>query len=115
MGEAHLFNDQRRGSAVPLQSTHLRRVFNGVSILDLASAIVARQRRTTMRRPAQCLASVKALSFFIMNHIDIFQNHFKTVFPELFFLLGITIILIYGVIYSPLKEYKYPVLIRSVG
>ena len=44
-----------------------------------------------------------------MNPIDIFQIHFKMVFPELFFLFGITIILLYGVIYSPLKEYKFPI------
>ncbi len=52
-----------------------------------------------------------------MTFIDynIFENHFKTIFPELFFIIAITIILLYGVIYSPMKEYNFPILTKTIG
>jgi hypothetical protein len=46
---------------------------------------------------------------------DIFQNNFKIIIPELFFVIGITLILLYGVIYSPMKEYKFPILTQTIG
>jgi hypothetical protein len=50
-----------------------------------------------------------------MNHIDIFQNNFKAIFPELFFVTAVTMILLYAVIYSPSKNFKYPIMTTTVG
>ena len=50
-----------------------------------------------------------------MNHIDIFQNNFKAIFPELFFVTAITIILLYAVVYSPSANHKYPIMTTIVG
>jgi hypothetical protein len=51
----------------------------------------------------------------VMNQIDIFQNHFKALFPEIFFLVAITIILLYNVIYNPSAHHRYPILINLTG
>jgi hypothetical protein len=51
----------------------------------------------------------------VMNHMDIFQNHFKAVFPELFLLTATMIILLYAVLYNPLSKYNYPTMIQIVG
>ena len=50
-----------------------------------------------------------------MTHIDIFQNHFKAVLPELFFVTAITVILIYAVAYNPSAKYRFPIMTNSVG
>jgi len=50
-----------------------------------------------------------------MYQIDIFQNHLKTIFPELFLLTAVTILLVYAVIYSALARYKYPILTTVIG
>ncbi len=50
-----------------------------------------------------------------MNYIDIFQNQFKLIIPEIFFINTILIILIYGVLYNASIYYKYPILTYSIG
>jgi len=47
--------------------------------------------------------------------IDIFQNHFKAVFPELFFVTAIIIILVYGVMYNPSAVHRFPILTKVIG
>ena len=50
-----------------------------------------------------------------MEHFDIFQNHFKTLIPELFFISSTFILLLYGVIYNPSAYYKFPILTKPIG
>lgn len=50
-----------------------------------------------------------------MTYIDIFQNHFKIILPEFFFISAILIILIYGTLYNASVYYKYPILTYSIG
>jgi proton-translocating NADH-quinone oxidoreductase chain N len=50
-----------------------------------------------------------------MNTFDIFQNHFKAIFPELFFIIAIFIILIYGTVYNSSAYYKFPILMRATA
>nr|BBH42910.1 NADH dehydrogenase subunit 2 [Marophrys sp. SRT127] len=50
-----------------------------------------------------------------MNQIDIFQNHFKAFFPEIFFVVAIMCILLYAVIYNPSARHRYPILINLTG
>lgn len=50
-----------------------------------------------------------------MTYFDIFQNNFKFILPELFFVSAILIILVYGTLYNASAYYKYPILTRSVG
>ena len=47
--------------------------------------------------------------------IDIFQNHFKAVLPELYFITAIIIILVYGVMYNPSVVYRFPILTKVIG
>lgn len=49
-----------------------------------------------------------------MTYIDIFQNHFKAVFPELFMLTAIIILLLYAVLYNPSAKHKYPIMTMPV-
>lgn len=44
-----------------------------------------------------------------MNHndINIFENHFKAVFPELFLAMAATIILVHGAVHNPSAYYKF--------
>ena len=46
---------------------------------------------------------------------DIFQNHFKIILPEFFFVCAILIILIYGTLYNASAYYKYPILTYIIG
>ena len=46
---------------------------------------------------------------------NLFENEFEILFPEIFFIIAITTLLLYGVIYSPMREYKYPILTRTIG
>jgi proton-translocating NADH-quinone oxidoreductase chain N len=50
-----------------------------------------------------------------MTYFDIFQNNFKYILPELFFVSAILIILIYGTLYNASAYYKYPILTHSIG
>jgi proton-translocating NADH-quinone oxidoreductase chain N len=50
-----------------------------------------------------------------MEHFDIFQNHFKTLIPELFFISSTFVLLLYGVIYNPSAYYKFPILTKPIG
>ncbi len=50
-----------------------------------------------------------------MTYFDIFQNNFKFILPELFFVSAILIILIYGTLYNASAYYKYPILTHSIG
>jgi len=45
----------------------------------------------------------------------LFENDFKGIFPELFLVLTILLLLVYGVILSTSKEKKYPLLIGNIG
>ena len=45
----------------------------------------------------------------------IFQNHFKAIFPEIFLLTGIIILLVYAVIYNAMAYYKFPILTTVIG
>ena len=45
----------------------------------------------------------------------LFENDFKGILPELFLVLTILLLLIYGVVYSTSKEKKYPLLIGNIG
>lgn len=46
---------------------------------------------------------------------NIFENEFELIFPEIFFLIAITLLLLYGVIYSPMRDYKFPILTQTIG
>lgn len=48
-------------------------------------------------------------------NLVLFENDFKGIFPELFLVLTILLLLIYGVLYSTSKEKKYPLLICNIG
>ena len=50
-----------------------------------------------------------------MDYFDIFQNHFKVLIPELFFITSIFVLLVYGVIYNPSSHYKFPILTKPIG
>lgn len=50
-----------------------------------------------------------------MYQIDIFQNHLKTIFPEIFLLTALVAILIYGAIYNAMAYYKFPILTTATG
>ena len=50
-----------------------------------------------------------------MTYIDIFQNNFKIILPEFFFISAILIILVYGTLYNSSAYYKYPILTYSIG
>lgn len=50
-----------------------------------------------------------------MNSFDIFQNHFKIIIPEFFFVSAIFIILVYGTLYNASAYYKYPILTNIIG
>lgn len=45
----------------------------------------------------------------------IFWNDALALLPEVFFIISITLLLLYGVIYSSLKEYKFPILTQIIG
>ena len=45
----------------------------------------------------------------------LFENDFKGIFPELFLVLSILLLLVYGVILSTSKEKNYPLLIGNIG
>jgi NADH:ubiquinone oxidoreductase subunit 2 (subunit N) len=45
----------------------------------------------------------------------LFENDFKSIFPELFLVLAILVLLIYGVVYSTSKQKKYPLLVGNIG
>lgn len=51
----------------------------------------------------------------MINSFDIFQNHFKIILPEFFFVSAIFIILIYGTLYNASAYYKYPILTYIIG
>jgi hypothetical protein len=42
-----------------------------------------------------------------MYNINIFENHFKAVFPELFLAMAATIILVHGAVHNPSASYKF--------
>jgi proton-translocating NADH-quinone oxidoreductase chain N len=46
---------------------------------------------------------------------NLFENDFILVFPELFIFIGIIFLLCYGVIYSTLNSYNYPILSLNVN
>jgi proton-translocating NADH-quinone oxidoreductase chain N len=50
-----------------------------------------------------------------MKNLEIFQNEFKEVFPELFFIIATIIILMYGTLYSTSAIKKYPILTKTIG
>lgn len=50
-----------------------------------------------------------------MYQIDIFQNHLKTIFPEIFLLTALVAILMYGAIYNAMAYYKFPILTSATG
>lgn len=50
-----------------------------------------------------------------MHTFDIFQNHFKAIFPELFFIIAIFIILVYGTIFGSSMRHKFPILMRATA
>ncbi len=45
----------------------------------------------------------------------IFQNHFKIILPEFFFICAILIILVYGTVYNASAYFKYPILTYCIG
>jgi len=47
--------------------------------------------------------------------IDLFQNDFLIIFPEMFFVTVTTFLLMYGVVFSTSKAHNYPILIQNVG
>lgn len=50
-----------------------------------------------------------------MNFLNIFENDFKAIFPEMFLTIAILGLLTYGVIYSTATSYNRPVIIRAVS
>jgi NADH-quinone oxidoreductase subunit N len=50
-----------------------------------------------------------------MQNLEIFQNEFKEVFPELFFIIATLVLLMYGTLYSTSAIKKYPILTKTIG
>ena len=50
-----------------------------------------------------------------MNYISIFENNFKAIYPELYFVIALTIILLHGITCNPSAYYKYPILTSVIG
>nr|BDN85833.1 NADH dehydrogenase subunit 2 [Microheliella maris] len=50
-----------------------------------------------------------------MHFLNFFENDFSAVLPELFFATSLTILLVYGVIYSTSPTYNKPILIQNIG
>jgi hypothetical protein len=50
-----------------------------------------------------------------MNHINIFENHFKAVSPESSSAIAATIPSLYGAIYNPSAYYKSPIPTKNIG
>ena len=70
---------------------------------------------STRSYPATPSQIRKTLNIVMNLTIDIFQNHFKAVFPELSFVTAITIILVYGVMYNPSAVHRFPILTKVIG
>jgi len=50
-----------------------------------------------------------------MSFLSLFDNHFSTTFPESFLLLAISLLLVYGVVFSTSLSQNLPVMTRSMG
>jgi len=50
-----------------------------------------------------------------MNFLDLFENNFKVVLPEIYMMLALSFLLMYGVIFSTSLKYNLPVITRGVA
>jgi NADH:ubiquinone oxidoreductase subunit 2 (subunit N) len=50
-----------------------------------------------------------------MNFIDLFENNFKVVLPEIYLILALHFILMYGVVFSTSLTYNLPIVTRGIG
>lgn len=53
--------------------------------------------------------------YSVTNYINIFENNFQAVSPELFLAIAATIILVYGVVYNPSASYRFPIVTTAIG
>ena len=50
-----------------------------------------------------------------MNFLDLFENNFKVVLPEIYMVLALSFLLMYGVIFSTSLKYNLPIITRGVA
>ena len=50
-----------------------------------------------------------------VNFLNLFENDFLALFPEIFLITSTLFLLMYGVTFSTSKHYNYPILIQNVG
>ena len=50
-----------------------------------------------------------------MNFIDLFENNFKVVLPEIYLITALLFLLMYGVVFSTSLTYNLPIITRGIA